>query len=203
MLDSKQATNTIFDYIGRFDLYFRWRVAKELKANTVYGEGDFGDKALLKQAKEAHSEDIKIDTIVGGPIHQAVIAHIGEGGFSDAEITSHGIEAVPTSRPRADFHNEDFIVDISPDKLFIIFPDLTFSVEISEIKNITWKEWRAYLEQESLLEGDMEGSNEELVTLDTLRKKMGDEQITELELKELRRKFYGFAYAVDKHIKSV
>lgn len=113
------------------------------------------------------------------------------------------MEGTATNKISQNHEVDSIVIDISPSNLLIICPDLTFSIPLDVFNTGTWKDWRNILQEQGLFEGDVEGYRNDLVSLDVLRRKMKNETISDLELRDLRKKLYGFAYAIDKQIRTV
>jgi hypothetical protein len=186
-------------------------MAKSLKSSLIYGEG-FGDLQTLKKAKEdflKHKEAYK----KSDPSEQPVFD--GKLDIDDKNMPYGGIlafeEESPTESPPValtmqinashtklnDFLGKDYLVDISPESLFIIFPDLTFVVGIQSLIESSWKTVRDELQEAGLLDKDIAHISGEAVSLDELRKKMKDSISSDGALMDLRKKMYALAYAIN------
>jgi len=64
--------------------------------------------------------------------------------------------------------------------------------------DIPWEEVRAELQEADLLDKDIAHISGEAVSLDELRKKLKDTTSTDGTLIDLRKKFYGIAYAISE-----
>ncbi|MFT7645162.1 MAG: hypothetical protein ACI9BF_000835 [Candidatus Paceibacteria bacterium] len=201
MLSPQTVAERIFEYIGTFDLYTRWKLSKDLGSMIVYGEKGFGDKEKLAKAKAENKRGfITTNKYEEGSAHHIVMAHIDDTDDQDQSANGFVVEVVPSTKSYSEFFGKDYIVDISPEKVFVIFPDLTFTVGTDAIKDLSWQGWREVFEIEGILEKDIEGYTESLVSLDKLRRKIKDTTKTDGELKDLRRKLYGLAYVINENI---
>lgn len=108
------------------------------------------------------------------------------------------VEITASKKKLVDFFGKDYVVDISPEFLFIIFPDLTFQIAIQFLIDIPWEQVRAKLQEAGLLDKDIAHLSGEAVSLDEIRKKLKDTTSTDGMLIELRKKFYGIAYAINE-----
>ncbi len=187
-------------------------MSKHAKSTLKFGE-DFGDPKILKLAKEdflKKEQDYQNHEAPYTPESGDKIAtgketspHGGIYAFRDEntpEANSDGlqIEITASTKKLADFLGKDYVVDISPEFLFVIFPDLTFQIAIQFLMDIPWEEVRAELQEVGLLDKDIAHLSGEAVSLDELRKKLKDTTSTDGMLIELRKKFYGIAYVINE-----
>jgi hypothetical protein len=203
---------SLVHFMKSFHLYSRYQISKTAKSTLKYGEG-FGDAKVLKLAKEdflRKEVDYKNRDEVYKPESGDKIVsdrmsspYGGIYAFRDEntpEVSPDGlqIEITASKKKLEDFLGKDYVVDISPESLFIIFPDLTFQIEIRFLIDISWGEVRAELQEADLLDKDIAHLSGEAVSLDELRKKLKDTTSTDGTLIDLRKKFYGIAYAINE-----
>jgi len=203
---------SLVNFAKSFHLYSRYEMAKTLKSSLIYGD-NFGDPKILKMAKEdflkeereyresSPSEAPKFDGKI--PTDDRKTPYGGLYAFEDKsseESSSSALQMKITASHKklTDFLGKDYLLDISPESLFIIFPDLTFSIAIKFLINISWQEVRAELQETELLDKDMAHLSGEAVSVDELRKKLKDTTSTDGVLIDLRKKMYGIAYAINE-----
>lgn len=202
---------SLANFARSFHLYSRYEMAKSLKSPLIYGEG-FGDKKILKLAKEdflkqekdyqnsVHEETQSGEEIV---IDNVKNQYGGLYAFEDKGTEESNPDALQvminaSHRKLSDFTGKDYLLDISPESLFIIFPDLTFSIAIHFLIDTPWEEVRMELQEVGILEKDVAHLSGSMVSLDELRKKLKDTTSTDIKLMDLRKKMYGFAYAINE-----
>lgn len=105
-----------------------------------------------------------------------------------------------TDREKYPLINLDYEIDISPDWVFIVFPEVTCSFNYERLGFIFHDEAREELEDLELMERDIESLSGRLPSLEKIRSLTRDYEITDKEMKEVRRIMYGFALAIDNHI---
>jgi hypothetical protein len=203
---------SLVNFTKSFHLYSRYEMAKTLKSSLKYGDG-FGDSKILKMAKEDFlkeekeyrgsdmSEAPKFDGEIliderKTPFGGLYVFEDKSSEKSNPSALQVGITASHKKLP--DFVGKDYLLDISPESLFIIFPDLTFSIAIKFLIDIPWEEVRVELQETGLLEKDIAHLSGEAVSLDELRKKLKDTTSTDGMLIDLRKKFYSIAYAINE-----
>jgi hypothetical protein len=219
MVMDESITSKLFSLIHfakSFHLYNRYEMAKSLKSPLIYGE-DFGDAQTLKKAKEdflRHKEEYKKSDSSEQPIFDGKL-DIDKKNMPYGGILAFEEETPSESRPVAltmqinasrkkltDFLGKDYLVDISPESLFIIFPDLTFVVGINSLNETPWKQVRDELQETGFLDKDIAHLSGEAVSLDELRKKMKDTTSSDGALMDLRKKMYSLAYAINDSFQS-
>lgn len=195
------AIENVISLFAELDVYMRWHIGKSVNSKFVYGENDFGSVEKLQERKEFHLHDDndKRSSPTPGRESVKIFTHFS---YLNEECV-YCMEVTATKKSLDSYEFDSLVIDISPEKLLIIYPDLTFSLPIEAFNIGAWKNWRSVLEEQNLIEGDVEGYRSDLVSLDVLRRKMKNDTISDLELRELRKKLYGFAYAMDKHIRAV
>lgn len=202
---------SLVNFAKSFHLYNRYQLAKDLKSPLVYGEG-FGSAETLRKAKEdflKHQEaynarDTSKDTwakTIPFP-DEAKMPYGNAFIFKETEATEEPpvaltLELFASHKKLEDFFGKDYVLDISPESLHIIFPDLTFIVPIQALIDTPWELLRTELQENELLEKDTAHLSGEMVSLDDLRKKLKDTASTDGKLTELRKKMYGLAYAIN------
>lgn len=202
---------SVANFARSFHLYSRYEMAKSLKSPLIYGEG-FGDRKILKLAKEDFlkqekdyqnsvpqeakiGEEIVIDNVknqYGG------LYAFEDKGTEESNPDALQVRINASHKKLSDFIGKDYLLDISPESLFIIFPDLTFSVAIHFLVDTPWEEVRTGLQEDELLGKDVAHLSGSMVSLDELRKKLKDTTSTDGKLMDLRKKMYGFAYAINE-----
>lgn len=201
--------SSLIRFAQSFHLYSRYEIAKELKAPLLFGR-DFGDAITLANAKEDYLSHKKAyekrDKSHDTPPSEIVInkAEMPYGGImhfeEDTPSGDHSIalkiEIFASHKKLADFAGKDYLTDISPEHLYIIFPDLTFVIPIQSLIEMAWEDIRDELQENELLEKDIAHLAGEMVSLDELRKKLKDNVKSDRELMELRKKMYAFAYTI-------
>lgn len=202
---------SIANFAKSFHLYSRYEMAKTLKSPLIYGEG-FGEAKILKLAKEdflkqekEYQESVPYEAKIGEEI---VIDNVknqygGLYAFEDKGTEESNPDAlqvkITASRKKlSDFLGKDYLLDISPESLFMIFPDLTFSIAIHFLIDTPWEDVRAGLQEDELLSKDVAHLSGSMVSIDELRKKLKDTTSTDGKLMDLRKKMYGFAYAINE-----
>ena len=202
---------SLVNFAKSFHLYSRYEMAKTIKSPLVFGEG-FGDAKTLKLAKE---DFLKVEKDYQSPtsekptfdgeivIDKAKTPYGGIYAFEDKSPYESNPKALQVKitashKKLSDFIGKDYLLDISPESLFIIFPDLTFAIAIQFLIDIPWEEVRAELQEADLLDKDIAHISGEAVSLDELRKKLKDTTSTDGTLIDLRKKFYGIAYAISE-----
>ncbi len=202
---------SIANFAKSFHLYSRYEMAKTLKSPLIYGDG-FGDAKILKLAKEdflkqekdyresipseaKNGEEIVIDNVknqFGG------LYAFEDKGTEESNPDALQVRINASHKKLSDFFGKDYLLDISPESLFIIFPDLTFSIAIHFLIDTPWEEVRTGLQEDELLGKDVAHLSGSMVSLDELRKKLKDTTSTDGKLIDLRKKMYGFAYAINE-----
>jgi hypothetical protein len=203
---------SLINFAKTFHLYSRYEMAKTLKSPLVFGEG-FGDIKILKLAKddflreekEYNARDTSQVQAFDGEIliNKRKTPYGGIYAFADksSEVSNPDalqVKITASHRKFSDFFGKDYLLDISPESLFIIFPDLTFSIAISYLTDTPWEEIRVELQEAELLDKDTDHLSGAMVSLDELRKKLKKATSTDGELMDLRKKFYGLAYAINE-----
>jgi hypothetical protein len=204
MLSPEYIANGMIKHATELNLAERWRMARDLGSKTIYGDNGFGDKEKLAESIKENKYNVDLKSEPDNHIsHHVIKAHIDDTVDRDQTKNSYIFSVEATEKPYSDFLGKEYIFDISPENVFVIFPDLTFITSVDRFEDLSWKEWRAVLEKEGLFDGDYEGHLDSLVSLDKLRRKIKDDSMTDLDLRELRKKLYGFAYAIDSQIKTI
>lgn len=202
---------SLVNFAKSFHLYSRYEMAKTIKSSLVFGE-DFGDSKTLKLAKEdflKREKEYQNPTSEKTPFDGEIVIDKTEtpyGGiyaFEDKSTYQSNPNALQmkitaSHKKLADFLGKDYLLDISPESLFIIFPDLTFAIAIQFLIDIPWEEVRVELQEAKLLDKDIAHLSGEAVSLDELRKKLKDTTSTDGMLIDLRKKFYSIAYAINE-----
>lgn len=202
---------SLIHFAKSFHLYNRYEMAKTLKSPLIYGK-DFGDLQTLKKAKEdflRHEKAYRKRDVSEQPIFDGKLdideKNMPYGGILafEEESPSESLPVALTMQINAshkklgDFLGKDYLLDISPESLFIIFPDLTFVLNIKSIVEISWKQVRDELQEAGVLDKDIAHISGEAVSLDELRKKMKDTTSSDGVLMDLRKKMYAIAYAIN------
>ena len=197
---NKNPLKPFFDYINSLHLYSRRQIADDLGAEIKYGDGKYGNKEILQKAKEEYElalADKPTDDSFG---ELYMFQEQGEEGAMmtqeevDHEVATADFLIEKTNRKFDEFTGKDYLVDISPKAIHIIFPDMTFLVNLKLIIDTSWKEIREMLQEHNILEKDIAFISGNVgVSLDMLRKKTKNQTMTENELSELRKKLYGLA----------
>lgn len=202
---------SLVEFLKSFHLYSRYQIAKSLKSALIFGE-DFGDARILKLAKEDFLGHEKVYRDVSGEQADGEVytdkqqnPYGGVFAFGasvqdteDVQSVAFKMEIFASKKKRSDFLGKDYILDISPESLFVIFPDLTFVAEIQSLAELSWEEVRAELQEANLLDKDMAHLSGEAVSVDELRKKLKDTSSTDGALIDLRKKMYSLAYAINE-----
>jgi hypothetical protein len=200
-ITSEVAIENVILLFAEIDAYSRWHIGKSVNSKFVYGENGFGSAEELQKRKEyhRHNDNDPRDLPIPGRKSVKIYNHFAHG---EKECV-YCMEVTATEKPLHSYEIDSIHIDISPENLFIICPDLTFAILLVVFNTGTWQDWRGILQEQNLFEGDVEGYRNDLVSLDVLRRKMKNETISDLDLKDLRKKLYGFAYAIDNQITNV
>ncbi len=202
---------SLVSFAKSFHLYSRYQIAKEIKSPLVYGEG-FGNAKILKLAKEdflKQEKEYQNTPHNNTELNQEIVIdnvknqYGGLYAFEDKSIEESNPDALQvrinaSHKKLSDFLGKDYLLDISPESLFIIFPDLTFSIAIHILIDTPWEDVRLELQEEGLLSKDVAHLSGDMVSIDELRKKLKDTTSTDTTIMELRKKMYGFAYAINE-----
>lgn len=191
------------EYLYNIHLYSWWQISQEMNSAITYGDGVYGDPAILKKAKSDFEE--KQESYISKETINTDNQAYGTGYiFSKApeelterprpEADSFQVDILASERKFEEFIGRKYMVDISPEKVFIIFPDLTFAIPVKQITELDWTVIRNELQEMNILEKDLPFLSKNIgVSLDMLRAKIKNQTMTENELSELRKKLYGLA----------
>lgn len=197
---NKNPLKPFLDYINSLHLYSRRQIADDLGSEVKYGDGTCGGKEILKKAKEEYELALAEKPIDDSFGELYIFQEQGEEGAMmtqeevDHEVSTADFLIEKTNRNFEEFIGKDYLVDISPKSIHIIFPDMTFLVNLKLIIDTSWEDIREILQEHNILEKDIAFLSGNIgVSLDMLRKKIKNQTITENELNELRKKLYGLA----------
>ena len=202
-MDSSQVI-TLIDFVKSFHLYSRYEMAKSLQSPLMYGS-DFGDKKLLQLAKVDFLKNETNYRNGGNPEKQST-ENKQTGNvflFKNNEPQEYKpaimrLEIVASNKKLSAFLGKNYILDISPEYVFIIFPDLTFSISMEFFIQNKWEDIRAELQDADLLDKDIAHLSGDTISIDQLRKKLNNTTYTDGTLMDIRKSMYGFAYAISE-----
>ena len=162
---SKQPFNPIspiLEFVQSLHLYSRWELAKDLGSKVVYGDGNYGNPNTLKKAKEDYLKRQKdyeaflieqqqenytppADEELGDydlPYGSSYIFKTGEEEITPQEaqdqIDQAPLSVEATTKPLSEFIGKDYLVDISPLSLFVMFPDITLVLNLKVVSEAPW-----------------------------------------------------------------
>jgi len=196
MITPERIANRIFNYIKSLDVFQRYEISKKIGSKIVYGENGFGDrKRLIEYINKNPDKSLEVEKD-----NVKYILTEYEGDMPSIENEVFFIQITPSTLPLKEFNNKDFITDISPKNLYIIFPDLTFTLHLNSFRSLTWEAVRSELQNIDVLEKDISAIRGDLISIDKMRAKIQDTEMTDKEFIELRKNLYGLAYTIHNHI---
>jgi|GEM_PF-1830981 len=222
--ENNNALTPVISYVQSLHLYSRREMSEMLGSSIHYGDGTYGDALVLAKAKTDHEKHQKQyqeflkdkeksdfkepeeSEFTKNAQHEFGSMYAFKDKSFSGEVTEEemkeqmaeadmSLEA--SDKPFAEFLGKDYLVDISPKHVHIIFPDITFKIHLEMLYTVSWELVREELQGLGLVDKDIAFITGEAVSLDQLRNKLKNETMTDGELTELRKKMYGLAYAIN------
>jgi hypothetical protein len=213
-LTEKQNTQSILEYFQSLQPYCRHELGKSLKSKHYYGDGEFGDLKVLQRAEQEYKEKHKeyagrdqtstdmpegLEHGLEGEVYIFPVAHEENGSNkTDVKRSIFSIGLEPSYAPLSAFLDADYMVDISPKSVFVIFPDFTLVVDIDFFGDDDWTFTRADLIEKGVIDASNIDSSSDLVSIDKIRLALNSHGLekTDGELIAMRKQMYGLAEAV-------
>lgn len=221
----EQSKPSLIEFFQSIHLYSRWELSKRMGSKYSYGDGEFGDATILAKAKKEFfemqekygeylkdvedgavekeppttSEDIRDDKGEYGNLymfHQDT--EHGETDEPERPVTKGNMGMQASNRTLSDFLGKEYLVDISPEFVYVIFPDMTIHFTIDTVMDAPWEQVRSYLQEQKLVDFDVAGASGEALSLDKIRRKLGakGKTMTDDQIADFRRRTYGFAEVI-------